>query len=205
VADQRFAKGNPTKTAILEAAVALLDKRGPEGFTIDEVLIESKASASSLYHYFGNREGLLRAAQRERYRNAYRSEDRGNLRGGETAATADEFCDYIAAQLRRIATDPAVRQTRQTRLQAAAKALTAPDLADEYVRTQEEMLDVIVAMLDDAQARGLINPDLNTRAYQVWFHGMTLGRTFTEGGSVDAEAWLEVAIAAAVAPLRLPE
>jgi AcrR family transcriptional regulator len=202
---RRFAKGNPTKSAILEAAVTLLSERGPDGFTIDEVLILSDASASSLYHHFGNREGLLRAAERERYRSAYRGEDRRNLERGEGAQTSEEFFDYIAAQLRRIVTDPANVEVRRSRLQAATKALNAPDLAEEYWQTQEEMFDAIVVMLDDAQARGLINPDVDTRAYEAWFHGMTLGRTFTEGGSVDARSWLEVAIPAALAPLRPPD
>jgi hypothetical protein len=57
-------------------------------------------------------------------------------------------------------------------------------------------------MFDDAQARGLINPGLDTRAYARWFHGMTLGRTVTEAGFIDSEAWLAVAIPAALAPLR---
>jgi hypothetical protein len=62
-----------------------------------------------------------------------------------------------------------------------------------------------VAAHEDAKARGIINPDLDTRAYAIWFHGTMLGRTTTETGSVDDEAWLSVAIPAALAPLRLPE
>jgi hypothetical protein len=67
------------------------------------------------------------------------------------------------------------------------------------------MFDAIALMFDDAQARGLIDPRLDTRAYAAWFHGMTLGRTVTEAGSVDSEAWLAVAIPAALAPLRPPD
>jgi len=196
--------GNPTRHAILEVAIKLLDKRGADGFTIDDVLVESSASASSLYHHFRSREGLLVAAQAERYRRMAKGEDVRNLDGGHVAQTTDEFFGYIAGQLRRIVTDPANREVRRSRLQVAAQALDAPELAEKTRRSQQSMLDVITAMFDEAQARGLINPDLDTRAYSAWFHGMTLGRTFTEGGPVDAESWLRIAIPAALAPLRLP-
>ena len=189
---------------MLDTAVAMLDERGPEGFTIDEVLIASGTSSSSLYHHFGSRHGLLIAAQEESYRRLARREDRRNLDGGFGATTTEEFLDYLARQIRRIVTDPANRAVRRTRLAAAASSLASPELAAQTVAVQEKMLDAIAAMLDDAQGRGLVNPQLDTRAYAAWFHGMTLGRTLTEGGSIDSEAWLEVAIPAALAPLRPP-
>ena len=118
-----------TRGAILEVAMALLDERGPDGFTIDDVLVRSDASASSLYHHFGNREGLVLAAEGERYRQTMKREDLGNLDGGYTAETTEEFFAFIAAQLRRIAFDPDNRQTRRDRFAVVGRALTSPELA----------------------------------------------------------------------------
>ena len=182
----------------------MLDERGVDGFSIDEALVESGTSSSSLYHHFGSRHGLLIAAQEESYRRAARGEDRRNLDGGLHATTTEEFLDYVASQLKRIVTDPATRSVRRSRLAAAALSLASSDLATQTAAVQEKMLDAIADMFDDAQARGLINPQLDTRAYAAWFHGMTLGRTITEAGSIDSEAWLAVAIPAALAPLRPP-
>lgn len=192
---------NATRSAILAVAMELLDERGPDGFTIDDVLVRSDTSASSLYHHFGNRDGLVLAAEGERYRQTMMREDRGNLDGGFAARTTEELFDFVAAQLRRIATDPDNRQVRRDRFAVVGRALTSPRLAAGARSYQERMLDVIVEVFDDAQARGLIDQDLDTRAYCAWFHGMTLGRTATEGGTVDGEAWLRVAIPAALAPL----
>jgi AcrR family transcriptional regulator len=180
----------------------LLAAHGPDGFTIDEVLVASGTSASSLYHHFGNREGLVLAAQAERYRRLAKREDRRNLDGGNGAQTTEAFFDYIVVQLRRIVTDPANRDVRRSRLQVAARALDAPELAQKTRHSQEAMLAAITEMFDDAQARGLINHELDTRAYSAWFHGMTLGRTISEDGPVDAEAWLRIAVPAALAPLQ---
>jgi AcrR family transcriptional regulator len=182
----------------------MLEQRGPDGFTVDEVLIASRTSSSSLYHHFGSRDGLLVAAQDESYRRALRGEDLRNLDGGLGATTTEEFLDYVASQLRRIVTDPATRSVRRTRLTAAARSLASPELAVQTVAVQEKMLGAIAGMFRDAQVRGLIDPDLDTHAYAAWFHGMTLGRTVTEAGSVGSEAWLAVAIPAALAPLRPP-
>ena len=200
----RSGETNPSRRALLDTAVAMLEERGAEGFTIDEVLIESGTSSSSLYHHFGSRHGLLIAAQDESYRRVARGENRRNLDGGLGATTTEEFLDYVANQLERIVTDPANRSVRRTRLAAAALSLASPELAAQTAVVQEKMLDAIAAMFDDAQARGLINPELDTRAYAAWFHGMTLGRTVAEAVPVTSEAWLAVAIPAALAPLRPP-
>lgn len=180
----------------------LLDERGPDGFTIDDVLVESGASASSLYHHFGNREGLLVAAQRERYRQTMLRENTGNLAAGFAAQTTEQFLDYIAAQLERIATDPATREMRRDRLAVAGRALHSPELAEAARSYQVRLLAAVQEVFDDAQARGLINRDLDTQAYCAWYHGMTLGSTAVEGSGVDAARWLSIAIPAALAPLR---
>lgn len=195
---------NPSRRALLDMTVRMIDERGLNGFTIDEVLIESHTSSSSLYHHFGSREGLLVAAQDERYRRLARGEDLRNLDGGLAATSTEQFLDYVARQIERIATDPATRAVRRSRLEAAARSLTSPELAGRTAEVQERMFDAIAAMFHAAQERGLIHPGLDTRAYAVWFHGMTLGRTITEGGSVGNEAWMAVAIPAALAPLYPP-
>lgn len=182
----------------------MIEERGLDGFTVDEVLVQSHTLSSSLYHHFGSRKGLLVAAQDERYWRLARGEDLRNLDGGLDATSTEQFLDYVTRRIKRIVTDPANRAVRQSRLEAAARSLASPELAVRTGAVQEKVVDAIAAMFDVAQVRGLIHPGLDTRAYAVWFHGMTLGQTITEGGSVDTEAWLAVAIPAALAPLRLP-
>lgn len=196
---------NPSRRALLDTTVEMIEKHGLDGFTVDEVLIQSNTSSSSLYHHFGSRKGLLVAALDERYRRLARGEDLRNLDGGLEATSTEEFLSYVARQIERIITDPANRAVRRSRLEAAARSLSSPELAEPTAAVRDKMLDAIAAMFDVAQARGLIHPGLDTRAYAAWFHGMTLGRTITEGGSVGNEAWLAVAIPAALAPLYPPQ
>lgn len=195
---------NPSKQALLDKAVELLEARGVDGFTVEDVLIESGTSSSSLYHHFGNRQGLLQAARRESYRRLAHREDRAQLAGGYEATTPEAFLAYVVEQVERIVTDPVNRSARRTRLEVAVEAFSSPELAAQTRDVQEQMFGVVAAMYDDAKARGLVNPDLDSLAYAIWFHGAVLGRTATENGSVSTEAWLSVAIPAALAPLRLP-
>ena len=196
---------NPSRLALLDAAVAMVEARGAAGFTVDELLIESGTSSSSLYHHFGSRHGLLVAAQEESYRRRARAEDRRHLEAGYAAATTAEFLDWVAGQIRRMVTDPGNVDARRTRLTVAAGALSSSELARQTTEVQERMFRVVADLFEHRKERGLINPDLDAMAYALWLHGTVLGRTATELGSVDAEAWLSVAIPAALAPLRLPD
>ena len=109
----------------------------------------------------------------------------------------------MADQLTRIATDPTSQAARMARVRSAANSLDRPDLVDQFEARQHALLDVLAQVFERAKARGIINPDLDVYDYAAFFHGLALGRTFTEG-TVDPDRWLAVAILAATAPLRLP-
>lgn len=194
--------GRDTKQEILDTAVELVDERGADRVTVEEVLIAADASASSLYHHFRNREGLLRAVEIERYKRGWRGQ-RDRLQGGESAATAEEFLAFIASEIRRIATDPDTAANRRTRLEVAARAVGSPELTASKAALQSQMVDALGAMFESVRQRGLINAALDTRAYSAWYAGMLLGRVFTEDGTLDTESWLAIAVPAALAPLRL--
>lgn len=50
-----------TKRQILRTALALFNSQGIEATTIDTVRAESQSSVGSIYHHFGNKEGLVAA------------------------------------------------------------------------------------------------------------------------------------------------
>lgn len=55
------AKGAATRARIVEAAAALVRQRGAARTSIDEVRAEAQVSASQLYHYFSDKNELMRA------------------------------------------------------------------------------------------------------------------------------------------------
>jgi AcrR family transcriptional regulator len=195
---------NVTAESIVDAALSIAGAGPVADLTMEQVQLESGASTSSMYHYFGNRQGLLAAVEKERYRRLALAEDRGRLEVGADSQSAEEFLQFIADELVRIATDPDAVEVREQRLRVASAALDDDDVFERMSIIQAEMFRVIGELVADGQRRGLVNPAIDPVAYCAWFHGMTLGRTVTERTFTNVDAWLAVAIPAALAPLRLP-
>ncbi|MEY4174029.1 MAG: hypothetical protein RI900_1194 [Actinomycetota bacterium] len=182
-----------------------LRKSGTSGFRVEDVLLAAQASPSSLYHHFGNRAGLMRAAAAAIHLNLVLSEDQNALDLGRQIVTHDEFCAYIEAQLRRSAESADNRRRRTERIKLGAAALGDGVHGATDTKFQRMMTAMIAEMMDAAQQKGIINPHLDTVAYCAWFQGALLGQLLMESVQPDVERWLSVAIPAALAPLRLPQ
>ena len=195
---------NATAESIVDAALRIVGAGPIADLTLEQVVLGAEASTSSVYHYFGSRQGLIAAVEQERYRRLALAEDRGRLESGNDAETSDEFLGFISKELVRIVTDRAAGEVREQRLRSACAALDDEDVHQRMVTVQTEMFRVIAAVIADGQRRGLVNPGIDPVAYCAWFHGMTVGRTITERTLPDVDAWLAVAVPAALAPLRLP-
>ena len=52
---------------MLEVAIAAIDEKGESGVRVNDIATEVGVAITSLYHYFGSRDGLVVAAQTERY------------------------------------------------------------------------------------------------------------------------------------------
>src|SRR2546427_11391914 len=55
------AKGRATRERILQAAAELIAEKGAAGMSLDDVPARTGASRSQLYHYFEDRDDLVRA------------------------------------------------------------------------------------------------------------------------------------------------
>ena len=55
------AQGRKTRERILDAAAELIAERGADGTSLDDVRATTRTSKSQLYHYFGDKQGLVRA------------------------------------------------------------------------------------------------------------------------------------------------
>ncbi len=190
--------------AIVDAALRLLGDRPVSELKVEEVLFAAHTSTSSLYHHFGNRQGLCTAVEKERFRRLALAEDRARLADGYEASTEAEFLAFVEANLRRAVTDPANAEVRQQRFRVLAAALDDSDLTERVRIIQGTMYHVIAEVIEDAKRRGLINPDVDAAAFAAMMHGLAMGRTGTEAIFPDVDRWLSVAVPALLAPLRLP-
>ena len=191
-----------TEQRLLDVAIRHLELYGWDGAQLQAIVAEVPVAKSSVYHFFGNREGLLAAATAERYRRSILTEDVRNIDDARLCQTEQEFLQFISSQLVRIATHPDTISARRDRVLIAADALRHDELATDIAKAQQALVDAVAEMIGEAQSRGLANPDVDPVAYASWFHGMALGRTLVESTCRDPQRWLDVAIPAALAPLR---
>jgi len=59
--EPRTARGRATRAAIVETAAGLMYARGVRATSLDDILTAAGCGKSQLYHYFGDRRGLLAA------------------------------------------------------------------------------------------------------------------------------------------------
>src|SRR5579862_1197732 len=57
-----------TVAAILSASIEILDEVGEHGLRVAEVVKRSGASTGSVYHFFGDRDGLIKSARAKQFR-----------------------------------------------------------------------------------------------------------------------------------------
>jgi TetR/AcrR family transcriptional regulator, transcriptional repressor for nem operon len=60
-ADPKTERGRRSRERIVSAADVLVTRRGATGMSLDEVLADAGASKSQLYHYFSDKDDLIRA------------------------------------------------------------------------------------------------------------------------------------------------
>src|SRR5947209_14435324 len=68
-------KGAQTRQRIVAAAADLILQQGVAGTTLDDVRAETGVSSSQIYHYFADKEALVRAVVDYRAQTVVRSEE----------------------------------------------------------------------------------------------------------------------------------
>lgn len=192
-----------TRRLLIDVAIRHLSLHGWEGTQLPAIVDEVHVAKSSVYHYFGSREGLLAAATAEQYRRTLLAEDARVVDDARACQTEQDFLSFLERELLRVATDPTTIASRKERVIIAAAALTREELSEDVAAAQQVFVNAMAGIISEAQERGLINSSVNPTSYASWLHGMTLGRTLTESSCSDPLTWLAVAVPAALAPLRL--
>lgn len=177
---------------------------GVDNVKIEDVLHAARSSPSSLYHHFGSRSGLRATARSERKRLGILEEDQSLLELPASMSTPEEFLTFMAGQLRRTVTDALAVARRQERLESLTVGLRDPDIDKENRRLLAFMSEAVSVTISGAVERGLCNRYLDVPAYVNFLMTLSMGQLATST-MMDVERWLDVAVPAFLAPLRIPD
>ncbi|MEY5059005.1 MAG: hypothetical protein RJA51_752 [Actinomycetota bacterium] len=184
----RAATGRPADR-ILERAIEVIEAGGEVAIRTNVIAEECGVTAPILYRAFGNREGLVVAAQAERYRRASEVAVAYLVERVTSAGSRAELRDNIIEALDFI-TSPERSRNRRMRAEVIGSAVSRPALAG-HVREIDMMHSATVAAAyAPAVANGWIAADLNLEAVVLWVQGIINGRTqieFGAAGTVAAE------------------
>lgn len=191
---------HPTAASLLERAVEVIDASGEQAVRVEEISAHCKVSITSLYHHFGNREGLIEAAQAERFVRTSRRNIERFVAEVDAVLSIDELRSLIARWVAGLVSGAAA-PIRQVRAQVLASALTRPKLRDRVMELNRAQFDRIAEVLARAQGRGLLDGSLDVRATAVTFTCLAFGRVVAEADPTDGPDTEEFYTAFAVASI----
>ena len=188
---------------MLEAAIERLEYEGETGIRVREVAAAAGVSYASLYHFFGDREGLIEAAYAEVYRRSLKVANDIIRAGVDQSNSRTEFEEFLTSVLRAMFGEEGARRRAQRRTIEGSAAFR-PRLRALLTDAVDESCGHLADALARAQSRGFLAPELNLRTVAVWTFGMVSGRHFLEADPdrYDPQGWDDVATTAMLAVLR---
>jgi AcrR family transcriptional regulator len=179
---------------LIDAAVAAIDTDGEASIRVQEIVAEAGAQIPALYRNFGNREGLVQAAQIDRLVRDLDTEVGLVMTAMNEVQDGDEFRALVDATLQRIS-NPERRALRWKRISILGSTYGRPALAEAVGELEAAAIQKIAAAFRRPQELGWIRADLDLEAFASWFAGQTLGRILIELGEprVDSAAWDAIA------------
>lgn len=185
-----------TRERILDLAVAALDAGGEASIRVNDIARDASVAITSLYHYFGNREGLVAAAQIARYRRITVQEFAAVQDQVDKCTSRGEFRTLMEGWIRRFLASDLNAQSRAIRVQTYGAAVNRVDIAAMLAEDQEQQGQRMFEFLEPLKLRGWIKPDVDTRTFGPFYLGVMMGHTLYEIGhpNVDHEAWIQFSL-----------
>jgi AcrR family transcriptional regulator len=169
----------PGAQRLLEAAVAVLDEHGASALRLTDIAARAGVSFGLIGHHFGNREGLVVAAQRARLEGMLRAdiEELDQL----TAPAADLAAVQRGLRgLSNALVDGSRTEARFGRLAALATAHGQPEARELISQVTGELLDHMTGVIEVLQARGIVRRDLDARAIATFAQAYGLGMVLAD-------------------------
>lgn len=186
-------RAHDTVRAAVEATAGLLDRHPAHKVTLEAVRRRSGVSQGSLSHHFGTRDGLVAAAQVERYVRSC-SSDAAFLSRLEGSMTGPEpFARVMLGLLDDILT-PERREARWMRIAAVASGLGNDELLATLRHCYSALTDQMTVFAVEARDNGVLNPDIDPRTMaallSIQAQGLVLDDLSGDAGS--ASGWLHL-------------
>jgi AcrR family transcriptional regulator len=187
------ARGNETMVRALNVVEEILDESGEAGLRLGEVSRRSGVSIGSIYHHFGSREGLIRAARERQFMQSLVDDGTAIASVLAAAGSASELLVNIESVVQTVQSTSRIRN-RMRRVELIGSAASRPDLLHSISAVQTVVMDAAEDLAISCRDRGWLRKGVEPRALALYVQATTLGRVLgdlDQRGTDDA-AWVDI-------------
>jgi AcrR family transcriptional regulator len=181
---------HPTKSHLIETAVALINEHGPHNFTVDQLLDMSKISKGSLYHHFEDFNDVIIAAQVERFAQ-YVEEDIAGITQVLLVATSREDLLNRLDTVSLIAHSEDRAKRRGDRMEILSSARHSEKMKLALGPVQARLTAAFADLIREMQSRLWVTTEISPEAVAVFIQAYSLGLVVNDASSerIDMAAW----------------
>lgn len=183
---------SPTAERLLRATMALIEQGGEPAVKVKPLTDGLGVNVTAIYRYFGDRQGLINAAQAERYVGGI-TRDVHSLTDMLTAATsATDFRKRVNLLVIDILGQQRFPHLMR-RVNIVGSAHARPELLDHIGEASRAATNDAIVVLEMAQERGWILPKANVPVVMSWLNSVFFGRLLVwidPDPPQDDDAWL---------------
>ncbi len=187
------AERSHTAQMILDRAVEIIEARGEAGIRVQELARSVGVGVTSIYRLFGNRDGLIIAAQAERYISVLMRDLDRFAAGAAACRSQDDVVELLNRTLDDLTSDSYAHQ-RMSRMNVVGSAQSRPELANALRVAQRDFNAALAEVLRRLQEQGWIRGDVDLGAMAPWMAGILLSRALIEFGDTPSigPEWNEI-------------
>jgi AcrR family transcriptional regulator len=190
-------RARETVDAVISATNEALKVGGEAAVRIQEISATSRVSVGSIYHHFGDRDGLIRATYVHNFSAAI-TEDIGRAKrwwqnihkASEIVEHRDEMESFLNSHFK--------HQSPLERASIIGNSAGRPQLHANLKEVQHKLNDELTEVMQMLQERGVLRSGLKPRAVAVMILGMLFGRVVAmlDNEPVDDSEWNQALLAA---------
>ncbi len=175
---------------ILNAAIEMIENGGEAAVRVNELAQNAGLAVTAVYHYFGDRDGLIAAAQAARYIRSARDFMASHMADVRRCQSRDELRVYVHAFLREVFSSSRA-DSRWSRVNVLGSAYARPALQRAISDEQNSMFAETENLWTEIRDKGFIPQGVDPAAIGPWYLSVITGRVIIEipGTEANPEAW----------------
>lgn len=170
---------------ILEVTIWALESTAEVGFTVDQIAEAAHVGKQSIYQYFGDRDGLIVAAQAERYRRSILTGSTALMDGLIDCVTLEEYVHLLLSVAMTILRTGGER--RRFRIQALGSAVTRPNLQAEIGEAHRASVATLTKVFAFGQRRDWVSTTYSASTLSAFWFDVVTGHHVSESYIDEAE------------------